>query len=309
MDPIAIHLYRLGGADHPCFLVTGADSSVLIDAGPAFMAPTYRKEIERLLGQDKSPDWLFLTHFHYDHVGGAPYLRRHFPAMQTAGSAKLGRMLTRGKIASRVRDFNHRLMTEHRTEEDIDTADIDYGALSLDRILEDGDVVDLGGGVAIEAMAAPGHTQDNLSFFLPHVDAAVTAEAVGIIPGDEFWVAPQFLSSYEDYLDTIKRIRRRGPKILVLGHHRMVAEKDVDRFFEAARADCRQYRKMIEQYLQEERMMEEAVVRRLLARQVRTGRRGRQPEAAYLLNLQVQVKLIARRLRRENEYSPTESTR
>ena len=143
-------------------------------------------------------------------------------------------------------------------------------------------------------VATPGHSPDNLSFFLPHAGAAVTAEAVGIIPGEAFWVAPQFLSSYEDYLVSIDRIRRRRPKLILLGHHRVVTEKDIERFFDAANSDCRQYRNMVARLLEQEQMREDQVVHRVFEQLVHTGRRGGQPEAAFLLNLQVQVKVIAR---------------
>ena len=298
MNKIAEHLYRLGDADHPCFLVQGVKKTVLVDAGPAFMAPTYRDELQQRMG-GRGPDWLFLTHFHYDHIGGAPYLVRHFPAMKTAGSEKLGRLLTRGKIAAGVTEFNRKLMVEHLPENDFVADDFDYRSLSVHRSLDDGERIDLGGGVAIEVLAAPGHTPDNLSFYLPHNGAVLTAEAVGIIPGNEFWVAPQFLSSYENYLETVDRIRKRRPKLIVLGHHRVVGGQDIDRFFEAALSDCRQFRNMVSQLLQEEQMKEEKVVRRVHKQQVRTGRRGGQPEEAFRLNLQVQVKVIARLMRNE----------
>lgn len=301
MKQIADHLYRLGDAVHPCYLVTGSDKSVLIDSGPTFMAPTYRRQIRQGAGDRSAPDWLLLTHFHYDHVGGAPYLLRHFPAMQIAGSSKLGRLLTKSKIADRIIELNRSLAKAHLPEVDFMPADFDYQALTLDRKLTDGDRIDLGGGVTIEAMAAPGHTVDNLIFYLPHIDAVVTAEAVGIIPGDEFWVAPQFLSSYRDYLGTIERIRRRRPKIIALGHHRVVREKEIDRFFESALADCRKFRQMIAQFLQEEQMKEQNAVSRVLEELVRTRRRGRQPDQALRSNLQVQVKVIARQLRTEKQ--------
>ena len=297
MKQIAEHLYRLGDSLHPCFLLTGTAHSVLIDAGPAFMAPTYRRETELLLGRRTPPDWLLFTHFHYDHVGGAPYLLRHFPTMRTAGSAKLGRLLARGKIVAGLVQFNRTLAAEHHPDDEFADEDFQYGALSIDRHLSDGEVIELGGASIIEAITTPGHTPDNLCFFLPHAGAAITAEAVGIIPGDEFWVAPQFLSSYEDYLGSIDRIHRRRPKLLALGHHRVVTEKDIDRFFQAAIADCRQYRQMVVQLLQEEKMSEDRTVQRVFELLVRTGRRGGQPEAALLLNLNVQVKIIARQLR------------
>ena len=297
MNKIADRLYRLGDVHHPCFLITGTAKTALVDAGPAFMAPIYRDEIRQFMGAGRGPDALFLTHFHYDHIGGAPYLRRCFPTMEIGGSKKLGRLLARGKIVSRIAQLNRGLLDDHPHANVFRPEDFDYAALKIDNALQHGDLIDLGGGVVIEAIDSPGHTPDNLSFYLPHAEAIVAAEALGIIPGDEFWVAPQFLSSYEKYLESIERIRQRRPKILLLGHHQVVQGKDVDRFFEAAVADCRKYRKMIERFLQRENMAEDRAVSRVYSQLVRTLRRGRQPEEAFRLNLEVQVKVVARRMR------------
>jgi len=294
MDKILNGLYRIGNTRQPAFLVSGRDRVVLVDAGPAFMGPVYLKEIRQLLGKGRGPDFLFHTHCHFDHVGSAPFLRRHFPEIKLGGSETFAKRLSQTRTRKIITDLNRELVRKSNMERIFIPGDFDYGALTVERILKDGEWVDLGNGAAIEVIATPGHTPDCLSFFLPHLEAVLAGDALGIIPGDDFWIAPQFLSSYEDYLDSIERIRRKAPKTIVMGHHSVLSEAQSERFFNAAVADCRRFRQMIEQYLKEAQMNAETVVQRIKTAEYHTLRRGKQPEAAFLLNLTAQVRLIAK---------------
>ena len=295
MDKIVEGLYRLGGVNQPAFLVMGKLRTAQIDAGPAFMGPAYLNDILELLGEGRWPDYLFFTHFHFDHVGSAPYLCRHFPEMKLGGSRKLIKLLKLKKVKETVAMLNKELVKNYNKEKDFVLQDFDYNTLKVDWVLKDGDVIDLGGGVLIEVIATPGHTWDSLSYFLPHSKTMLTGEAVGIIPGDDFWVAPQFLSSYDDYICSIRRIREKKPKVIVMGHHYVVKEA-AEKFLTASLSDCNAFRKKIEQYLKEEHMDQEKVIRRIKEEEYLTLRKGKQPEKAFLLNIMAQVKLIVKNM-------------
>jgi glyoxylase-like metal-dependent hydrolase (beta-lactamase superfamily II) len=298
MDEIVKGLYRLGGVQQPSFLVMGKHRIVQIDAGPTFMGPAYLNDIRELLGEGCWPDFLFLTHFHFDHVGSAPYLLRHFPEMRLGGSRKLIKLLEQEKVRETVAMLNLGLVKKYDKEKDFICQDFDYNALKIDRVLKDGDLIDLGGGISIEVIATPGHTWDSLSFFLPHNKTMLTGEAAGIIPGDDFWVSPQFLSSYDDYISSIQRIREKKPKIMVMGHHCVVKEV-AEKFFDSSLSDCETFRKMIEQYLKEGQMDQENVIQRIKEEEYLTLRKGKQPEEAFLLNIRAQVRLIAKSMKKE----------
>ena len=298
MDEIVKGLYRLGGVRQPSFLVMGKYRIVQIDAGPTFMGPAYLNDIRELLGKGRWPDYLFFTHFHFDHVGSAPYLLRHFPEIRLGGSKKLIKLLEQERVRETIAKLNQGLVKKYDKENDFIFQDFDYSALKVDRVLKDGDVIDLGGGVSIEVIATPGHTWDSLSFFLPHNKTILTGEAVGIIPGDDFWVSPQFLSSYDDYICSIQRIREKKPKVIVMGHHYVVKEV-IEKFFDASLSDCKAFRKMIEQYLKEEQMDQEKVIQRIREEEYLSLRKGKQPEEAFLLNIRAQVRLIAKSMKKE----------
>ena len=299
MDQILKGLYRLGGPKFPAFLVVGSHRVVQVDAGPAFVGPEYLQDIPKVLGNGRGPDFLFHTHSHFDHVGSTPFLQRHFPEIKVGGSETFARRLSQTKTGKAIADLNRALVQKNNMDRAFIPGDFDYSLLTVEQILKDGDFVDLGGGASLEVIATPGHTSDSLSFFLPHLEAVLAGDALGIMPGDDFWVAPQFLSSYEDYLDSIERIRKRAPKTILLGHHSVVRQEECERFFNAAVADCRAFREMIEQYLKESQMKEEMVVQRIHAAEYHTLRKGKQPEAAFLLNLTAQVRLIAIGLKRD----------
>jgi glyoxylase-like metal-dependent hydrolase (beta-lactamase superfamily II) len=293
MDQILKGLYRMGSPEFPAFLVAGSHGVVQVDAGPAFMGPMYLQDIQKVLGKERGPGFLFQTHSHFDHIGSTPFLQRHFPEIKVGGSETFARRLSQTKTWKTIADLNRALVQKNNMDRAFIPEDFDYSLLTVEQILKDGDFVDLGGGVSLEVIATPGHTSDSLSFFLPHLEAVLAGDALGIMPGDDVWVAPQFLSSYEDYLDSIERVRKRAPKTILLGHHSIVRQAEVDRFFKAAVADSRAFREMIEQYLIESQMKEEMVVERIQAAEYQTLRGGKQPEAAFLLNLTAQVRLIA----------------
>ncbi len=299
MDQILEGLYRLGSPEFPAFLVVGSHRLVQVDAGPAFMGPVYLQDIQKVLRNGRGPGFLFHTHSHFDHVGSTPFLQRQFPDIKIGGSETFARRLSQTKTAKTIADLNRGLVQKNNMDRAFIPGDFDYSLLTVEQILKDGDFVDLGGGASLEVIATPGHTSDSLSFFLPHLEAVLAGDALGIMPGDDSWVAPQFLSSYEDYLDSIERIRKRAPKTILLGHHSVVLQAEGERFFNAAVADCRAFREMIEQYLKQSQMKEELVVQRIQAAEYQTLRGGKQPEAAFLLNLTAQVRLIAIAMKRD----------
>ncbi|MDY6791839.1 MAG: MBL fold metallo-hydrolase [Thermodesulfobacteriota bacterium] len=295
MDEIVNGLYRLGGVRQPAFLAMGKHRVVQIDAGPTFMGPAYLNDIVELLGKKRQPDYLFFSHWHFDHVGSAPYLLRHFSEMRLGGSKKFVKLLEQERVIETIARLNQGLVKKYDTAKEFVPQDFNYAALNVGRVLKDGDVVDLGGGESIEVISTPGHTWDSLSFFLPRSRTILTGEAVGIIPGDDFWVSPQFLSNYDDYILSIQRIRQKQPKVIVMGHHQVVKEV-TEKFFAASLSDCRAFRTMIEQYLKEAQMDQQKVIQRIKDEEYLTLRKGKQPEEAFLLNTRAQVKLIAKNM-------------
>ena len=134
-------LYALADIDLPAWLVT-AETPVLFDAGITFMGPAYFKEIQQVLGDENRLRWLFITHAHFDHSGTGPYLKRRIPGLKVAASRLAAEIFKKPNavnlIQSLSRDFEEQYKSHFGSE------DIRFDSLEVDRILEDGETVDLG---------------------------------------------------------------------------------------------------------------------------------------------------------------------
>ena len=298
MEKIAENLYMLGNAALPAFLVLGAEKSVLIDAGMAYMAPKYVEETNEVIKSGVGPTYLLFTHAHFDHIGGAPHLANRFPEMEMCGHSYLFDILKRDKARVSISHLNKTMAERFAPGNDLVESDFDFSVIKGGKILNDGDTIDLGGGITIEVIETPGHTNDSLSYFIPHIKAVATGEAIGIPHGSDLYVSSEFLSSFDDYIASIKRVQKKRPEILLLGHQTNIHKEDIDRYFHNAVKSAFELKEKIIRYIKDDNMDVETAVETIKEEEYIPLREGKQPEEAYLLNLRAQVKFIAGELTR-----------
>lgn len=292
-------LYMIGNIDLPAFFVLGEEKSALIDSGMTYMAPKYVEDIENIVGKGRGPASLLFTHSHFDHVGGTPRLLSRFHEMEICGHGYLFDILGREKARLSIENLSRKMAQRFNPNNDLTKGDFDFSVIKPGRILKDGDVIDLGGGITIEVIYTPGHTNDSISYFIPHLKAVATGEAVGIPHGDDLYVAPEFLSSFDDYIDSIERVRKKGPEIILLGHQMIIQGEKIERYFDNAVKHAFELKDKIKDRFEIGNMDMEEVVESIKEEEYIPLREGKQPEEAYLLNLRAQVKLIARELSRD----------
>ena len=86
--------------------------------------------------------------------------------------------------------------------------------------LTDGEVIDAA-GLRIKVMATPGHTADSVSFVLD--DAVLTADTV---LGRGTTVIDNEDGSLRDYMESLRRLRGLGPRVVLPGHGPDLPELD-----------------------------------------------------------------------------------
>ncbi|HUW65770.1 MAG TPA: MBL fold metallo-hydrolase [Spirochaetia bacterium] len=166
------------------FLIYG-QRLCLIDTGVA----SARAEIfEYIRKTGRGPDEISLimqTHTHPDHIGATRSIK------EATGAAVMVHPAERAWLEDVDLQFRERPVPGFY--------DLVDGSVEVDRLLEDGDVVDLGNGLKLEVFHTPGHSGGSLSLLLPEDGVLFCGDAVPL-PGD--------IPIYEDVTAAVRSIKR-----------------------------------------------------------------------------------------------------
>jgi len=282
-------LYALADIDLPAYLVT-AETPSLFDAGITFMGPSYLEEIRRYLNDENRLRWLFITHAHFDHSGTAPYLKRRIPGLKVAASRLASEIFKKPNAVNLIQSLSHDYEEQHKTM--FGSEDIRFDSLEVDRILEDGETIDLGGGWTFRVIATPGHTRDAVSFYFPGIKALICGEAVGV-PDRNFRINPEWLASYKDYVASLEKLAALDVEIILLSHHYVLTGEEARGYLKKSLEGALTFAERIRRYLAETGGSQESVVKRIFKEDYQDTGAIQQAERPYLINLAAKVKAVA----------------
>lgn len=195
------------------FLLRGRDRIALVETGPKSSVDHVIAGLDREGVEDL--DWIVVTHIHLDHAGAAGTLAQRFPdakvAVHPVGAPHLIDPSKLWASASRIYGEGMEPMW----------GGIDPLPEDRVKIVEDGDVIDLGGRT-LTALETPGHAGHHHAYLDDETGAMFTGDALGVSPQgiDAFRPAtppPEF--NLEVALSSIETIRRAAPSHLWLTHY------------------------------------------------------------------------------------------
>jgi glyoxylase-like metal-dependent hydrolase (beta-lactamase superfamily II) len=276
---------------YPAYIIRGNEKNVMIDAGVNLLGPRYITSLRDIFGDPGLLHYLFLTHSHYDHLGSASYLKRHIPGLRIGAQERVGALLRKQSVLEMMNRLsgNHAELLKYNTE----AVDLTLHPFEIDLSLKQGDEFDLG-GLTCRVYEVPGHTRDSLAFYIPQIKALFPSEAAGVIQGDTGnEIQVEFLSSYRDYIDSLKFMISLEPEIICLGHGWVLTDEDAADFLKRSLAETCRYRELIDGYLAAADGDVEKAIRDMAHAQYDVRGGIFQERVSYMTNLSAQVKHIA----------------
>jgi glyoxylase-like metal-dependent hydrolase (beta-lactamase superfamily II) len=293
---VARGLYVCGLAWSPVLLLDGS-RPVIFEAGFACAAQLYERELRQVLGERK-PEILFLTHVHWDHCGATDYLRRAFPGLKVAASARAAAIVARPSAQRRIIELGRTAIPVIRTFDGVDGSlliDEPFRPFDVNIALHDGQVVQVDKDTTVEVLATPGHTRDHLSYYIPERKILIGGEAAGCLePGGGIDV--EFLADYDAYLASLARLLTIPAEIFAQGHNYLfVGRESVKVYLGRSIKAAEDFATRVHELLRVEGGSIERVVNRIKVEQHDPKPGPKQPDEAFLLNLTAQVTHLAAR--------------
>jgi len=270
------------------FLIDDGKTSVLYDVGFGFTGKRVAQNIKAILGE-RSLDYIFLTHSHYDHALGCPSVLREYPSAKVVAGEYAAYVFTRDGAKRVMRELDGKVAAAAGVTEYEFLGD----ELKVDITVRDGDVIKAG-DMTFEAIAMPGHTRCCIGFFEREEGLLLSTETLGSFDGESL-IVPSFLTSYNDTLHSIEKIEGLGVKNLLAPHYGLLDEEKTKYFLEHMKAATEETAREITEYIQCGES-DEKIVEALKSKFLRGYIKEIYPEDAAKLNFSIMINLIKKEL-------------
>lgn len=287
-------LYMLGHPAIPVYLLDG-DKPAIFDAGFSFLGNHYASAISEVLGS-REPAYCLLTHSHFDHCGSVSQLKSHFPGMQVLCSGQAKANLARPNAIALIRELNRTAFTgamKNGFPADPDGS-VEYSPFEIDATLKEGDALKISPDRTLQVIETPGHTRDCLSYYIPEIQALICSEAAGIADGTGYIVS-DCLVDYDQYVDSMKKLNLLDADAICLAHRYAFTGEDAKSYIPRSLKYCDAFRILVENCLAEENGDVPRVMARIRTVEYDGKPEPKQPEPAYLINLEARINAVAKR--------------
>ena len=257
------------------FLIVGSEKIALYDCGMAYCGS---KTAENIAAETDRLDYIILSHSHYDHIGGLPYIRDRFPEAVVFGSEKCSAILGRENARKLIRELGEEARQLYTPEND---TLIRTDNLSVDRILRDGDIISLG-AESITAYETKGHTDCSLSYYLEPAGILFTSESTGILEEKDYVHTPS-LKSFPDSIESSYKCEGLHPKFICLPHFGMIPQYYNERYFPEFRKECKSKMDFVRS-MQSEGLTYDEMLSRYIKRYWTPAKEMEQPIEAFEIN-------------------------
>lgn len=281
---IADNFYCLGPEVIPSFILDG-HHPVMIEAGIYAFGPHYMQELNRVL-DGRHPEFLFLTHMHFDHCGAAGYLKRMMPGMKIGASPEGRDIISKSSARDLIRKLNS--FGDSQAES--------FETFSVESVLDDGYLHEVSPSLHIEVIKTPGHTRDMLSYYIPELKTLIPSESIGVPDGEDSYIFSEFLIGYDVYYNSLLRLQTLDIERLVIAHNFYYTGVDAKKYIGRALDFTEKFRERLERLLRTYDDDFEAIAKIIKKEEYDPlPVEGKQPEEAYLLNLHAKIRTIYER--------------
>ncbi len=215
-------------AGDSAFLLDNGKTSILYDTGFAFTGEKVAENIKNVL-KERELDYIFLTHSHYDHALGAPYVKKLYKNAKVVAGEYATKIFSKDSAKALMRDLDKKFSIKCGVSSYEDLID----NLSVDIAVADGDILKAN-DLTFKIIGLPGHTKCSIGYYLEEEKLLLGSETLGVYVGTEK-VLPSYLVGYEMALESIKKVEELKMKNILVPHYGILDEEETRKYLKYAR--------------------------------------------------------------------------
>jgi glyoxylase-like metal-dependent hydrolase (beta-lactamase superfamily II) len=248
--PVTERIEFLGRPELCSYLVKG-DIYALVGGAMAHVVHDVLKQLHHLEVDLERIRHLILLHTHYDHLGMVLYLARHWPWLRVAVSKVGAGILKNQKALEATQDYNNSILnSEHRIGQ-MEPLSLVKEGFPVHHIINGGMELNLENGVKFWIIDALGHSVCSLALYFPREYTLFPSDSIGILTEER--ILPVGSSNYDDFQESIDKLRKIGAEIICLEHYGALTPPEGREFSERAKKEAQDFRReMIDIYKRKE---------------------------------------------------------
>ncbi|HZK87555.1 MAG TPA: MBL fold metallo-hydrolase [Anaerovoracaceae bacterium] len=275
------------GSGGEAFLILGTDKTVLMDCGMAYCAEDMIDNIKEILtAENRKLDMIFLSHTHYDHVGGLPYVLKTWPEAIVYGADYCKRVFASNGAKSKMAELGKVAWKKYKNH---GNEEILMEGLKIDQILNDFDRVYLGEEYIV-AIETKGHTDCSMTYVLEPDGIMFASESTGVLESPDFMHIP-ILKSYQESMDALNKCKGYPVKHLISPHYGYVPDFFIDDYWKIFIESAEEKKNYLYR-LHNEKMNFEEILEEYTKKYWNSAREAEQPKEAFRENAKNIIKAI-----------------
>jgi len=240
----------LGRPELCTYLIKG-DTYALVGGAMAHVIPEILTQLNDLNVDLERIRHLILLHTHYDHLGMAPYLARHWPWLKVAVSKAGASILKNQKVLKAIQDYNNSMLKAESPIEQMEPLDLVKEGFPVHHMIDGRMELNLEDGVKLQIIDAPGHSVCSLALYFPREYTLFPSDSIGSLTQER--ILPMGTSNYDDFQESIDKLSKIGAEIICLEHFGALTPPEGKEFCERAKKEAKDFRKeMIDIYKKKE---------------------------------------------------------
>lgn len=209
----------LGARDLCLYLLKGSEA-MIIGGGMSSIAPSLEEQFAAINMDPGKIKYLVIPHSHFDHCGAVPYLKRKFPHVQVMASAHAQKIFSNEKAIRFIANANGQRIEKLGLQDEYQRLNLRFDGITVDRVVVENDIIDLGDGIEAHFVEVPGHTECCIAVYVPSLKAIFPTDAAPFPIDDEGELrnpSPQY--DFSAYQESLKKLAAYDVEICAFEHN------------------------------------------------------------------------------------------